>query len=273
MKKDLPASLEMYQVDAFTTSVFGGNPAAVCPLQEWLPDETLQAIAGENNLSETAFVVPGGTRYAIRWFTPRHEVPLCGHATLASGFVILNILQPSVDSVEFDSPSGPLSVRRAGDQYTLDFPSIQTERCPSPPKEIVSGLHSSPQEVLSSIGDPNYLVIFETEDQVRHEKPDLAMLEKLHPCGVVISAPGKSVDFVSRYFMPSSGIPEDPVTGSIHCALGPYWAKRLGKTQFQARQLSKRGGELGVELRGDRVILTGSAVCFLKGTIYLKGGP
>ena len=231
--KEIP----LYQIDAFATQVFAGNPAAVCPLEEWLPDATMQSIAADKNLAETAFIVTENGRRRIRWFTPVEEAPLCGHATLASGFVVLNYLEPALHEIEFDSRSGPL-------------------RC-------------APAELLVSIGDPNYLAILENEAQVLDVKPDLATLERLHPHGVVISAPGREVDFVSRYFAPGSGIPEDPVTGSIHCALAPYWARRLGKERMEARQVSKRGGAIGVELCGDRVHLSGSAVCYARGTLTI----
>lgn len=261
--------IPLYQIDAFATKVFAGNPAAVCPLEEWLADATMQSIAAENNLAETAFLVTEKGRRRIRWFTPVEEVPLCGHATLASGFVVLNYLEPSLREVEFDSRSGPLRVARSGDRYVLDFPVVRTEVVSSPPSEIVAGLHCTPTELLVSIGDPNYLAILEGEAQVWDVKPDLATLERLHPHGVVISAPGREVDFVSRYFAPGSGIPEDPVTGSIHCALAPYWARRLGKNRMEARQVSKRGGALGIELHGNRVHLSGSAVCYARGTITI----
>jgi PhzF family phenazine biosynthesis protein len=261
--------IELFQIDAFASSVFSGNPAAVCPLPEWLPDATLQAIAEENNLSETAFIVTEKDRRRIRWFTPREEVPLCGHATLASGFVVLNYLEPSARSVEFASASGPLRVEKRGDRYVLDFPVVRTETCPAPPPALQAGLGCTAVEVFVSIGDPNYLVILGDEDQVRAAKPDLAALERLHPHGVVISAPGRAVDFVSRYFAPGSGIPEDPVTGSIHCALAPYWARRLGKDRMEALQLSRRGGRIGVDLRGDRVFLSGAAVCYARGTLFV----
>jgi PhzF family phenazine biosynthesis protein len=261
--------IEIFQVDAFATSVFSGNPAAVCPLREWLPDATLQAIAEENNLSETAFIVTEKGQRRIRWFTPREEVPLCGHATLASGFVVLNYLEPSARSVEFASASGPLRVERKGDRFVLDFPVVRAAPCSSPPPALRDGLGCPFDEVLVSIGDPNYLVILEGEDRIRAAKPDLAALETLHPHGVVISAPGGDVDFVSRYFAPGSGIPEDPVTGSIHCALAPYWARRLGKDRMEAQQLSRRGGRIGVELRGERVFLSGAAVCYARGAIFV----
>jgi len=261
--------IPFFQIDAFATRVFAGNPAAVCPLEAWLPDATLQSIAAENNLSETAFVVSEGGRRRIRWFTPLEEVPLCGHATLAAGFVVLNYLEPSRAEVEFDSRSGPLRVARDGDAYVLDFPVVHTEVLAAAPPEIEAGLHCAPTELLVSVGDLNYLAILKSEAQVLAVKPDLATLERLHPHGVVISAPGREVDFVSRYFAPGSGIPEDPVTGSIHCALAPYWARRLGKSKLDARQLSTRGGALGIELCGDRVRLTGSAVCYARGTLAI----
>ncbi len=261
--------IPFFQIDAFATSVFRGNPAAVCPLKEWLPDDTLQAIAEENNLAETAFIVAENGRRRIRWFTPREEAPLCGHATLAAGYVVMNEMEPSLKEVEFDSPGGSVRVMRRGDLYVLDFPEVRTEPCSAPPPHLLDGLRCDPVEVLVSIGDPNYIAILEDEDRVAAARPDLAVLERLHPHGVVISAPGREVDFVSRYFAPGSGIPEDPVTGSTHCALAPYWARRLGQKKMKARQLSKRGGELGIELRSGRVLIAGAAVRYARGTIFV----
>ncbi len=215
-------AIPVFQVDAFTDHVFGGNPAAVCPLEEWLPDETLQAIAAEHNLSETAYLrrtAPG--TYDLRWFTPAVEVDLCGHATLASALVIFHYLEPGLNEIGFDTRSGRLVVRRAEGRLAMDFPASPPEPC-EPPRELLDGLHLRPQEVLKSC---DFLAVFGTEDEVRSLAPDMRLLQKVPSRGVIVTAPGKSVDFVSRFFAPQSGIDEDPVTGSAHCALVPYWAR------------------------------------------------
>lgn len=254
-----------YQIDAFTNSVFSGNPAGVCLLAEWLNNSVLQSIAAENNLSETAFLVKNEKGYELRWFTPEIEVDLCGHATLASAFVILNCLDNSSDAVRFDSKSGPLTVTRQDDLLAMDFPSRKAELCPTP-KELVSGLGIEPKEVFRS---RDYLAVFDSEDQIKSLQPDMYELSKLDSLGVIVSAAGSESDFVSRFFAPKVGIPEDPVTGSAHSTLIPYWAERLGKSELRAFQLSKRGGELFCKHRGDRVIIAGRAVIYLKGTITI----
>ena len=253
--------LTLYQVDAFTDAVFAGNPAAVCPLDAWLPDETLQAIAAENNLSETAFFVPNGTGYHLRWFTPALEVDLCGHATLASAYVIARHINPGMEKVLFESASGPLVVTRRGDTFTLDFPA----RAPEPFDDrgaAAEALGMAPQEVRKNV---KLMVVLASEAEVRAAEPNLERVKHLPSDGMIITAPGEDCDFVSRYFAPHAGIPEDPVTGSAHCLLTPYWAERLGKTVMEARQISARGGSLTVEHRGERVLLTG------KGALYLEG--
>jgi len=261
-------TLKLYQIDAFASQVFSGNPAAVVPLENWLPDATLQAIAAENNLAETAFFVPAGSSYDLRWFTPRQEVPLCGHGTLAAAYVILRHLAPSASGVEFTSRGGPLAVTRVDDDFTLDFPRLDLESTPAPPAALARGLARQPVEVFRvSSADPNYYAVYDDEAEVRALKPDMGALESLHPFGVVATAPGAVSDIVSRCFAPSYGIPEDPVTGSIHCALTPYWAARLGRTALTACQASERGGWLRCRLSGNRVHLTGSAVQYLEGTI------
>lgn len=254
-----------YQIDAFTNSVFSGNPAGVCLLAEWLNNSVLQSIAAENNLSETAFLVKNEKGYELRWFTPKIEVDLCGHATLASAFVILNCLDNSSDAVRFDSKSGPLTVTRQDDLLAMDFPSRKAELCPTP-KELVSGLGIEPKEVFRS---RDYLAVFDSEDQIKSLQPDMYELSKLDSLGVIVSAAGSESDFVSRFFAPKVGVPEDPVTGSAHSTLIPYWAERLGKSELRAFQLSKRGGELFCKHRGDRVIIAGKAVIYLKGTITI----
>jgi len=255
--------LRLYQVDAFASRLFEGNPAAVVPLETWLPDDLLQAIALENNLSETAFFVPRGQGFELRWFTPAAEVDLCGHATLASAFVLFEKLGCLQAAIAFQTRSGTLTVERNGDLLRMDFPARVPERC-TVPEGLVSGLGAEPMEVL---GSDDYLVVYENEEAIRGLAPDLAALERLDRRAVCVTAPGDAVDFVSRFFAPRVGVPEDPVTGSAHCQLTPYWASRLGKTAFRARQLSRRGGEVLCELRGDRVLLSGRAVLYLEGLI------
>jgi predicted PhzF superfamily epimerase YddE/YHI9 len=261
-----------YHVDAFSDRVFSGNPAGVCPLEKWLDEPAMLAIAAENNLSETAFCVREGEQYGLRWFAPKSEVQLCGHATLATGLVVLNYLQPGATSVQFQTCSGALRVRKDGDFLAMDLPLIPARPCPMPPSYLTSGLSPTPRVVLESgkdLAERNYFVVYDNEDEVRSVKPDLPQLEKLHPAGVCITAPGKESDFVSRYFAPSYGIPEDPVTGSTHCTLAPYWSQRLGKKVLHARQVSQRGGALIVEPRGERVILRGKAAVYLTGELSL----
>ena len=262
-------TLKIYQIDAFTDKVFGGNPAAVCPLDDWLEDATLQAIAQENNLAETAFFTPIDDGYQIRWFTPKHEVPLCGHATLAAAYLILNELDTERQSVDFQSESGPLQVTRQDPFLTMDFPAYQMGSCQRPPGILMQGLSRPPEAVFWVEADPNYYAIYAGENDVRALIPELGLLEQLHPYGVVVTAPGNRTDCVSRYFAPSYGIPEDPVTGSIHCALVPYWAKQFNKTKIHAHQASQRGGDLYCEDKGDRVLIGGQAVRYLKGTITI----
>jgi len=259
--------LRQFQIDAFATRVFEGNPAAVVPLDRWLPDATLQAIAVENNLSETAFFVPEGEAYRLRWFSPGGEIDLCGHATLASAWVLFELLGYAGRAIAFDTRSGRLVVKRDGERLAMDFPAIPAQPCPVP-AALLAGLKRQPVEVLAA---DDYFAVFESEADIRALVPDLAELSRLDRRGVCVTAPGKSVDFVSRFFGPKWGIPEDPVTGSAHCTLAPYWATRLGKSRFIARQLSRRGGELHCELRGERVIIAGSAVKFMEGEITVPG--
>jgi predicted PhzF superfamily epimerase YddE/YHI9 len=257
--------LPMYQVDAFTDSLFGGNPAAVCPLDAWLPDATMQAIAAENNLAETAFFVRVGGDYALRWFTPTVEVDLCGHATLASGHVVFGYLEPKRESVGFHTvKAGTLTVSRRGDMLVMDFPSRPAEPC-EPPTGLLAALGGKPREVL---GARDCLVVYDTAAEVAALKPDLTALGKVDCWAAIVTAPGNDgIDFVSRFFAPAQGVPEDPVTGSAHCTLVPYWAKRLGKTELEARQVSRRGGALRCELKSDRVNIGGKAVVYLEGQI------
>jgi PhzF family phenazine biosynthesis protein len=251
--------LTLHQVDAFTSKVFAGNPAAVVPLEEWLDDATMQAIASENNLSETAFYVREGSSYRIRWFTPTSEVPLCGHATLASAWVIFQ--EFNREQISFISASGVLRVSRQGELLALDFPAYELGPYGGP-REAIDALGAAPKEVLGR--DGLLFAVYENEDAVRALSPDFGALKRANTKALV-TAPAD--DFVSRFFAPSVGIDEDPVTGSAHCSLIPYWAARLGKTSMHARQISRRGGELECELRGDRVSIAGRAVRYLHGTI------
>ncbi len=257
--------LPIYQVDAFAGQVFSGNPAAICPLQTWLPDAQMQSIAAENNLAETAFFVPNGKGYKLRWFTPAVEVDLCGHATLASAFVILNDLTPGERSVSFETKSGTLTVTREGDLYSMDFPSRPPQECDVYPG-LVPALGGRPEKVLASA---DYLVVYGSEEEVRALRPKMDGLMEVDRFAVIVTAPGQDADFVSRFFAPSKGIPEDPVTGRAHCTLIPYWSKRLGKKKLHAFQVSPRGGELWCEDRGERVTISGKAARFLEGTIFL----
>lgn len=261
--------LNIYQVDAFAPRLFQGNPAAVIPLTGWLSDTLLQNIAAENNLAETAFIVPLGKDYEIRWFTPKFEVPLCGHATLAAAHVLFHEMGYPDNSIRFISQSGDLLVAQDSESLILDFPAVSYEVLTSPPKELFKAFGDKVECVLVSHSDPNYFLVMASEQDVISVSPDMALLSKLHPYGVVLTAPAAESDCVSRYFLPSFGIPEDPVTGSIHCVLAPYWAKQLNKGQIHARQASMRGGEIRCTLNGDRVLLKGMSHCFLKGKIFI----
>jgi len=255
--------LPIFLVDAFTSKPFSGNPAAVCPLDFWLDDEIMQKIATENNLSETAFIVNRGDFYQIRWFTPQTEVDLCGHATLASAWVIMNIIQRDLKEITFGSHSGELYVCRHDKLLLMNFPVHWPEPCDIP-DDLIKGLGAQPRTVLAS---NYYLAIYESEKTVRELRPYMKHLKELDRVGVIVSAPGKKVDFVSRFFAPAVGIPEDPVTGSAHCTLIPYWAKELNKVKMEARQVSARGGDLTCELKDDRVLIGGHARLFLEGYI------
>jgi PhzF family phenazine biosynthesis protein len=262
-------NLRLFQIDAFADQVFRGNPAAVCPLRAWLDDAILQAIAQENNLAETAFFVANGDSFELRWFTPRCEVGLCGHAALAAAFVLFREMGFARESIRFDSRSGPLDVRLDRDLLSMDFPSLPTIACPDPPASLLEGLGTTPKEVLYVTSDTNYFAIYGSEQDVRAIRPNLSRLEQLHPYGIAVSSPGERSDCASRYFAPGYGIPEDTVTGSIHCALVPYWAKQLNKTKIHARQVSERGGQLFCEFVKDRVRISGYAVQYLEGLIHL----
>ena len=262
--------LSLYQIDAFTRQVFKGNPAGVVPLDSWPPDALLQNIAAENNLAETAFFVQVGETYELRWFTPVHEAPLCGHATLGAAYVLFNELGYSGNRIHFKANLSDLFVQRDGDLLVLDFPAVQYEACPDYPEALINGLGKQPKEVYVAHADPNYYAIFDHEADVLELQPNLSEIARTHPYGVVASAPGnKSADCVSRYFAPSYGIPEDPVTGSIHCVLVPFWGQQFNKTKIHALQASARTGELFCEQQGDRVLIAGYAKKYLSGTIYV----
>ncbi|GAB3361754.1 MULTISPECIES: PhzF family phenazine biosynthesis protein [Giesbergeria] len=255
--------IKQYQVDAFATKAFEGNPAAVLPLDHWLDDHLLQAIAEENNLSETAFFVPHHKGFHLRWFTPVQEVNLCGHATLAAAHVIFNILGYAQSTITFQTRSGELFVKKHGDLLQMDFPAYPPVACDIS-EILVQGLGIRPIEVRAA---DDYVAVFETEEAIRAITPNHALLSQLGLRGIIVTAPGSDVDFVSRFFCPKLGIPEDPVTGSAHCALVPYWAHRLGKNKLRAKQISKRGGLLICEALSHRVLLSGNAITFMEAEI------
>lgn len=261
-------NLTIYQVDAFTKEVFKGNPAAVCPLESWLPDETMQRIALENNLAETAFFVKTGEVYEIRWFTPLIEVNLCGHATLASAFVIFECLGETTTTIKLHSHrSGDLSVEKQGTRLILDFPSYGLNEIEIDAR-LVEAVGKRPLQTWETQGNMVFM-LFEKESDIAGIAPEMSALAKIPFDEVIVTAKGDSADFVSRMFAPRIGIPEDPVTGAIHCSLIPFWAERLGKTELFARQISARGGEIFCELKSDRVKIGGNAVLYLKGEIYV----
>jgi PhzF family phenazine biosynthesis protein len=258
--------LSLYQIDAFTSKPFEGNPAAVCPLDEWLPDKLMQSIAQENNLSETAFFIPAGNGFHIRWFTPTSEVDLCGHATLASGYVLFNILGYKNDKVEFNSRSGILTVTKYNEWLVLNFPAQPPVICDIP-EEIVKAFDAAPIECLRS---EDFIVVFGDEMEVESAKPDLEQLKKLDLRGVIITAKSSRYDFVARFFAPKFGVAEDPVTGSAYTQLAPYWASKIGSKRFNVKQVSSRGGELTCEMVDDRVLISGKAVSYLEGKIKIE---
>ncbi len=264
--RTLNMKLPYYEVSAFATNPFGGNPAGVCPLDAWLPDSVLQGIAANNNLAETAFTVPRGDDFELRWFTPTIEMDLCGHATLAAAFVLFNERGLRANEVRFHSRSGLLTVTRTNDLLTLDFPS-RPATVSAMPEALIRGLSAKPREVLKA---RDYLAVFANEAEVRALNPDFAVLKTLDCLGIIATAPGSDCDFVSRFFAPGAGVDEDPVTGSAHCTLIPYWAERLGKTKLLARQVSKRGGELVCELASGRVQISGRAILYSRGEILLS---
>ena len=258
--------LQIYQVDAFSDSLFKGNPAAVVPLKQWLPDELMQQIALENNLSETAFFIPEGDHFQIRWFTPMTEVDLCGHATLASAHILFNELAFIGEQIEFKSKSGLLKVTKSADKLQLDFPTDPVSPEVTNPK-IENALGVSPMATYK--GRTKHLLLFDKEKTIRDMKPNFQLLKQTDARGIIVTARGTTVDFVSRFFAPKVGIDEDPVTGSAHTLLVPFWASQLNKTEITALQLSARGGQLWCTLSGDRVLIAGKAVTYLKGEIEI----
>jgi len=258
--------IKIYQVDSFTNELFHGNPAAVCPLEEWLDDKTLQNIAAENNLSETAFFVKEGDKYHLRWMTPTVEVDLCGHATLAAGYVLFEILEKENNKIVFESLSGELVVTRNNDLISLNFPASKLKKVEIT-GQYLKCLDVEPQEAhLNS----KLMFVLENEDQVKNAIPNFEEIAKLNSDGLIITAKGNDVDFVSRYFAPHAGIPEDPVTGSAHTVLTPFWAERLNKQKLSAQQVSSRGGQLICENLGDRVNIAGNVTLYSVGEIFLK---
>lgn len=257
----------IFQLDAFTTRLFEGNPAAVMLLDAFLEDHVLQAVAAENNQAETAFLVPDGDDYSLRWFTPTIEVPLCGHATLASAAVVMERLEPGRRRVVFHSVSGPLTVSRTDTGYVMDFP-VRTSEPVKTPRGLAEALGVVPTEVFAN--EFNYLALLESGQVLRALAPDMAAIARLDRSGVIVTAPGDGTyDFISRYFAPAKGIPEDPVTGGAHTMLAPYWAERLGKTAFRAFQASRRGGEVICRLVRDRIEMEGSCVFYLEGEVEI----
>lgn len=262
--------LNIYQIDAFAEKTFTGNPAAIVPLDCWLDDITMQSIAEENNLSETAFIVPTDKGYHIRWFTPYYEVDLCGHATLAAAYVVIEFLQETRNPICFDSKSGDLFVSHEIDtnnkiMFTLDFPRSEYTEIETP-QALINGLGKTP---IKTYAAADYLAIFSNEEDILQLAPNFTQLQELDRRGVIASAPGKNVDFVSRFFAPNAGINEDPVTGSAHCLLTPYWANRLDQAQLTAKQCSARGGALTCTLQGNRVLISGHATLYLEGEITI----
>lgn len=257
---------KLYQIDAFAEKTFTGNPAAIVPLDKWLPDNTLQQIAAENNLAETAYYVAGDNGFHIRWFTPKSEVKLCGHATLATAFVLFNERHYEKDTVLFHSLSGPLSVTKNGDLLSMDFPNQMPTVCDTP-QELILGLGAEPGTCFAN---EDYMAVFQSEANLARLEPKAVHLEHLDLRGVIATSPSAQYDFVSRFFAPKLAILEDPVTGSSFTHLIPYWAKQLGKEKMIAKQISSRGGVVHCELQGDRVLISGTAVKYLEGEIEIR---
>lgn len=257
--------IKLYQIDAFADRLFEGNPAAVCPLKQWLPDDQLRKIAMENNLSETAYFVEEGDVYRLRWFTPVAEVDLCGHATLASAYVLFEHMDYSKPEIVFESNSGPLRVRKEGELLKMNFPATTGEQV-DPPKELLDALGTDAKEVYKAT---DYMVMLENEEEVRRLDPNFFLLNKIETRGIIVTAPGEDFDFVSRFFAPALGINEDPVTGSAHTMMTPYWSEKLDKKELRARQLSNRGGTVFCTMLDDRVEIAGKAVTYLEGEIII----
>jgi PhzF family phenazine biosynthesis protein len=258
--------LRLLQIDTFTDTVLGGNPAAVCPLDSWLDEPTMQAIAAENNLSETAFFVPKGDGYELRWFTPNVEVDLCGHATLAAAFVVFEDLRPDAKRIDFATKSGRLSVVREGADLVMNFPA-QPAATIQTPELLLRALGNAPIEVLAGA---DYVAVFENATTVAQLRPDLGLLMQLDRRGVVATAPGDDVDYVLRFFAPKNAVPEDPVSGNVQTALAPYWSGKLGKPRMAVRQLSARGGAMVCENHGERISIAGRAVRYMDATISVE---
>ncbi len=260
-------AMTLYQIDAFTDRLFGGNPAAVIPLDSWPSNQLMQSIAAENNLAETAFIVSEGEDFRIRWFTPGVEVDLCGHATLATAFVIFNELNYQHDQIRFHSKSGLLTVTRDGDWLSLDFPVDPYHKV-----ELSEAISNCTTATILEVykGRRDFMFVLENQDALVNNSFDQTAILQLGDCGLIVTAPGHEVDFVSRFFAPAYAVPEDPVTGSSHCTLTPYWADRLGKNTLTARQLSARGGNLKCILKGDRVSISGKAVMYMKGKLEVS---
>ncbi len=258
--------LSIYQIDTFAEQLFEGNPAAVVPLKSWLPDSIMQSIAEENNLAETAFFVKEESGFSIRWFTPNQEVKLCGHATLASAFVLFTILGHNSDIINFNSLSGVLSVTKKNDLLMLNFPAQPPVSCVIS-DDLVKGLGRKPVECLQC---EDFIAVFNTEEEIKNIKPDHSFLSRLPLRGVIVTAPSETYDFVVRFFAPKYNIPEDPVTGSAYTLLAPYWAERLGKDKLNARQISSRGGNVLCECKADRILISGTAIKYLEGTIEVS---
>jgi PhzF family phenazine biosynthesis protein len=260
--------LNIYQVDAFAENVFEGNPAAIVPLNDWLPEELMQKIAMENNLSETAFIIKDEDEYQIRWFTPEYEIDLCGHATLASAYIIKNFLEPHIAEINFTTQkAGPLRATAHEGMYTLDFPSRMPKQTPVPDQLLKSIGISTAVEILRS---RDYFVVLPDEEAVKNVEPDYSIMKELDTIGVIVTAKGQTADIVSRCFYPGAGIPEDPVTGSAHCNIVPYWSDKLNKTKLFCRQLSPRSGNLWCELNGDRVLMSGKCILYMQGEIDIE---
>ncbi len=258
--------IELYQVDAFTNELFKGNPAAVVPLTEWLSDEVMQHIAAENNLSETAFFIEEGDGYRLRWFTPAVEVDLCGHATLATAHILFEELGYDKDEIIFKTRSGLLTVKKENGQLSMNFPAVEPEQAEAPAILFQAlGIERTSNVYKSD----DYMVVLDSEAEIANLQPDFRMLNEVDARGIIVTAPGDTVDFVSRFFAPQSGIDEDPVTGSAHTKTTPYWSRELGKTEMKARQISERGGNLVCRLKGDRVDILGEAITYLKGEMLL----